>query len=81
VENSASILQQTQLLISRLERLSADSIWAHRASGVRGALLRSLEKLDQAQRGDEIPLEEICQLQTALDVGFSILVKAAKELL
>ena len=29
-------------LASRLERLSADSVWAHRASGVRGALLRWL---------------------------------------
>ena len=36
-------IDQALLLISRLERLSADSYWAHRASGLRGALLRSLD--------------------------------------
>jgi len=31
--------QLIRLLLSRLERVSVDSYWAHRASGVRGALL------------------------------------------
>lgn len=35
-----------QLLLARLERISADSPLAHRASGVRGALLRSLDDED-----------------------------------
>ena len=34
------------LLLSRLERISVDSYWAHRASGVRGALFRALEMLE-----------------------------------
>jgi hypothetical protein len=37
---------QAKLLITRLERLSVDSVWAHRASGIRGSLLRCLEELD-----------------------------------
>ncbi len=39
------------MLIARLERLSADSYWAHQASGVRGSLLRLLEagELDSEQ--------------------------------
>ena len=32
------------MLVARLERLSADSYWAHQASGVRGSLLRLMEK-------------------------------------
>jgi hypothetical protein len=32
------------LLIARLERISADSYCAHRASGIRGALMRFLEE-------------------------------------
>src|SRR5687768_5616984 len=32
------------LLLARLERISADSYWAHRASGVRGALIRIMEE-------------------------------------
>ena len=31
-----------RLLLSRLGRISVDSSWAHRASGVRGALVRLL---------------------------------------
>ena len=39
-------LETLKFLISRLERLSADSFWAHRASGLRGTLLRYLEDLE-----------------------------------
>lgn len=31
------------MLLARLERVPADSVWAHRASGLRGALLDALE--------------------------------------
>jgi len=33
-----------QLLTARLERISADSFWAHRASGIKGSLFRIMEK-------------------------------------
>ncbi len=39
-----SDLKLIQMLSERLERISADSVWAHRASGVRGALLRILDE-------------------------------------
>ena len=32
------------MLSDRLERISADSVWAHRASGIRGALLQILDE-------------------------------------
>jgi len=33
-----------EMLLARLERVPADSFWAHRASGVRGSLLEALER-------------------------------------
>lgn len=62
----------TELLISRLERLSADSIWAHRASGVRGSLLRNLQNLDS--------LIETQHLEVLIEMGFEILNKAAGDI-
>lgn len=41
------------LLLNRLERISADSYWAHRASGVRGALLRAVEDLEAGKIIDQ----------------------------
>lgn len=60
-----------QLLLKRLERVSADSYWAHRASGVRGSLLRSLEMEEQ---GDAIDQRE---LDLSLNDAFEILKHAA----
>jgi hypothetical protein len=63
------------LLLTRLERISADSYWAHRASGVRGALLKVLEKMENGSqnsnsdiliaKGFEI-LKEGCQGKSAM---------------
>jgi len=58
-----------EMLITRLERLSADSYWAHRASGVRGSLLKIFEA--------EIP--EASQAEELIERGFEFLEKAAKE--
>jgi len=61
------------LLIARLERISADSFWAHRASGVKGSLLRLLEK---SKKGNHVRETD---LQHMVDLGFFILEMAAKE--
>ena len=58
-----------KMLIARLERLSADSYWAHQASGVRGSLLRLMEN-------DELLSSKAALL---LEKGFDFLEKAAKE--
>lgn len=58
-----------EMLVARLERLSADSYWAHQASGVRGSLLRFMEKEN---------LEAI-DIRMLIDKGFDFLEKAAKE--
>ncbi|MBM3145893.1 MAG: hypothetical protein FJ010_13190 [Chloroflexi bacterium] len=64
-------LFKARLLVSRLERLSADSIWARRASGVRASLHKALARLDEAQGFDV--------LDTLIEMGFDILEKAAQE--
>ncbi|MCJ7535812.1 MAG: hypothetical protein WA997_10375 [Anaerolineales bacterium] len=58
-----------KMLIARLERLSADSYWAHQASGVRGSLLRLMEN------------DELISSQAALllEKGFDFMEKAARE--
>ncbi|MDD2921298.1 MAG: hypothetical protein PHQ36_03345 [Anaerolineales bacterium] len=70
MEDSLDLLR---LLLLRLEKISADSVWAHRASGVRGSLLRALEKIESG--------ESASRLETArlMDMGFYILQKAAEE--
>ena len=40
--------QLLQMLVKRLERLSADSRWARRASGLRGSMLKVLDDPAQA---------------------------------
>ncbi len=62
---------QAQILIERLARLSADSLWARRASGVRASLDKAL------QRPGEISPEHLAGL---IQAGFDLLEKAAQEL-
>jgi len=68
-----SFLDQACMLANRLERLSADSLWAHRAAGLRVALLRML---DQVEKGKENP----DRLERLMADGFMILENAAREI-
>lgn len=73
------LLSQAGLLASRLERLSADSAWAHRASGLRGSLLRAIKAAgSDAQKS--VPLPDSNQLEQLIDQGFFILEQAASEI-
>jgi hypothetical protein len=65
------LFDQARLLVRRLERLSADSIWAHRASGIRASLDKALAS------EQEIDFET---LNSLIVQGFDILHKAAQEL-
>ena len=62
-----------RLLLARLERISVDSYWAHRASGVRGALTKLLTHIEEGEIVDPN------LLQTNLLIGFEILKRAAEE--
>jgi len=61
------------MLVERLERIPADSIWAHRASGVRGELIRMLENFEAG-----IPVD-LYKHEKMYNLGFKILKEAAKE--
>jgi len=76
-EGTTTRIAQVRLLVDRLERLSADSQWAHQASGLRGALLHSLERLES---GDGEKKEETAILDRLFKVGFEILTKAARQI-
>jgi hypothetical protein len=71
------LLEQARLLVSRLERLSADSTWAHRASGCRGALLKQIEQVETAPAAQPPDWDRLAYL---VDWGYDLLVKAAREL-
>jgi hypothetical protein len=62
-----------QLLLTRLERVSADSTWAHRASGLRGALLHMQTKIELGNTNREPEFNRL------LELGFEILNRAAAE--
>ncbi len=64
-------------LTDRLEHLSADSTYAHRASGLRGSLLRYLERIET---GERIGRDDQAQLDELVEYGFQILELAAKEI-
>jgi len=69
-------VELVKLLIERLEHLSADSIYAHRASGLRGSLLRGVEHLEKGIHANHKEQEQLDQL---VKEGFEILELAAKE--
>ncbi|HLO13595.1 MAG TPA: hypothetical protein VK206_02125 [Anaerolineales bacterium] len=62
-----------RLLLPRLERISVDSYWAHRASGVRGALTKILEQMEGG-----LPVDQT-SLKRNIKIGFEILKEAAEE--
>ena len=71
-------IELARQLASRLERLSADSTWAHRASGVRGSLLRWLDDHAQCILPQRLA---ICSSSNLLVTrAFEILTLAAREI-
>jgi hypothetical protein len=71
--NNADI-ELLRLLAERLERLSVDSLWARRASGLRGNLIKVLEESDA---GREVEPERLSLL---IQNAFEILKRAAQEI-
>jgi hypothetical protein len=64
---------QINQLLQRLERISADSRWAHLASGYRGSLLKALEEIEHGFVIDPRRLESLIAESTV------ILYRAARE--
>jgi len=63
-----------RLLASRLERLSVDSHWARRASGLRGNIIKIIELADA---GEPISPNS---LDLLIETAFDILRRAAEDI-
>jgi hypothetical protein len=81
MDREKNLLEQARLLVSRLERISVDSIWSRRSSGHRGALLRWIARLEAEETPHQPPLtsHDLDHLQSLIEAGFQFLEKAAKE--
>jgi hypothetical protein len=62
------------LLASRLEHLSVDSHWAHRANGLRGNIIKIIEL---TEAGESISTN---RLDLLIETAFDILRKAAQDI-
>jgi len=61
---------EASLLLDRLERISADSAWAHRASGIRSSIARHLSRRTLNHE----------QLEILIELGFAVLEEAARQI-
>lgn len=73
-------VEQARMVVQRLERLSADSRWAHIASGYRGSLIKTVDHLDTLPDVERAGEEDIRLLDFLIDKGFDLLAKAAHEI-
>jgi len=71
--DSIKKIKLIRLLLARLERISVDSYWAHRAGGIRGALIRTLEELEKGTPTGQANINEL------ISSAFKILARAARE--
>jgi hypothetical protein len=72
--NLSDQIQLLRLLIARLERLSVDSHWARRASGLRGNMVKLLEEVDS---GLGVSAD---RLDLLIEAAFDILRRAAHDI-
>lgn len=68
------------MIAQRLERLSADSIVAHTASGHRGSLLKLIDRLEARVDLEETPQADVQLLEFLINQGFQLLARAAREI-
>jgi hypothetical protein len=71
--NSSEETKLIRLLLERLERVSVDSYWAHRASGIRGGLLKNLDELEKGEPAGQ------ANIAALVSSAFEILTRAARE--
>ena len=62
-----------KMLLERLERVSVDSYWAHRASGIRGGLIKHLEEFEKGTPTGQANIDKL------ISSAFEVLTRAARE--
>ena len=76
----ANRLEQASQLLARLERVSADSVWAHRSSGYRGSLLKWIDRSEKLLAAEQpIPANHLTHFERLHAVGLEMLAQAARE--
>jgi hypothetical protein len=70
---STEEIKLIRMLLERLERVSVDSYWAHRASGIRGGLIQHLEEMEKGEAAGQVHNAEL------ISSAFDILTRAARE--
>ena len=71
-----NLIDTANSVCAMLERLSADSIWAHRASGLRGSLFKALDRMDTGEASET----DYTNLTLLVRAGYAILESAAREI-
>lgn len=73
-------LELARMVVQRLERLSADSAWAHISSGYRGSLIKVIDSLEHQGDVELAAPADIRLLDFLIDKGLDLLAKAAREI-
>jgi hypothetical protein len=83
MQKQEQLLEEAKLLIYRLERISADSIWARRSSGHRGAMLKWVEdfenKLQTQEKEIDVDSIDLLTIENLIRTGYEFLENAARE--
>ena len=74
-KESQKVLQLAETLLMRLEKISADSSWAHQASGVRASIAKILTR-EKLKPGSS----SLQALEDLIRLGFEVLESAAGEI-
>ena len=69
-----SDIQLLKLLAKRLERLNVDSLWARRASGTRGNIIKVVAEIEAGKNVDKE------RLRPLINRAFKVLEHAAQEI-
>jgi hypothetical protein len=77
-DDNNTIIESVKLLIFRLEHLSADSRYAHRASGLRGSLWRCVEEMEKRSHASRNC--DLATLESLMAQGYKYLEAAAREI-
>lgn len=73
-------LNLAHMIADRMERLSADSAWAHISSGYRGSILNFFDRIERVADIESIPVEDVATLDGLIDRGLDLLASAAREI-